>query len=79
MGELWRELPKTEWADSVKYLMQIHDSLIVEMDEDEEIWRPYLAWMRKIMTGVVSLVVPVKVDFKVGKKWSALEKVSLEA
>ncbi len=78
MGELWRGLPKTEWRDQVRWLLQIHDSLLVEVDEDEGVWRPYLTWMRKIMSGVVSLVVPVKVDFKVGKKWSELEKVSLE-
>lgn len=77
MGRLWRELPNTEWADKVRFIMQIHDSLIVEVDEDEAAWRPYLSWMRDVMCSVVKLLVPVKVDFKMGKSWSALEKVKL--
>lgn len=74
MGQLWRELPKTEWAKHVKFLMQIHDSLIDEITDDEKIYKPYLAWKGKIMTSVVQLKVPIKVDFKVGKRWGDLQK-----
>ena len=77
MGELWRELPKTGWRDQVKWLMQIHDSLIVELTDDDSFLRDYIAWMRGIMCGVVKLVVPVKVDFKVGKKWGEMEKYKI--
>ncbi len=77
MCQLWRDLPKTKWRDKVKYIIQIHDSLLVEVDEDEKIWRPYLAWMREVMTTGVKLLVPVKVDFKVGKSWAEMEKVKL--
>ena len=78
MGELWRELPEMGWRGKVKWLMQIHDSLLVEMDEDPAFVREYLIWMRNIMCGVVKLAVPVKVDFKVGKAWGELSKFSLE-
>jgi len=47
------------------------------MQGDEEIVKPYLAWMRDVMCGVVKLLVPVKVDFKVGKKWGDLQKIFL--
>jgi len=78
MGELWRGLPRTGWRDKAGWLMQIHDSLIVELEDDPEFVREFLVWMRGIMTGVVKLEVPVKVDFKVGKKWGSLAKYSLE-
>ena len=78
MGELWRELPKTGWREQVRWLMQIHDSLLIELKEDDAFVREYLIWMRKIMCGVVKLVVPVKVDFKVGKAWGELAKFELE-
>jgi DNA polymerase I-like protein with 3'-5' exonuclease and polymerase domains len=45
---------------------------------NDDFVREYLAWMRKIMCGVVKLAVPVKVDFKVGKKWGELKGYSLE-
>lgn len=77
MGELYRDIGKTGWRDDVRFLMQIHDSLVVEMTDDEEIWKPYLSWMGKVMTGVVKLLVPVKVDFKTGHRWGDMEKVKL--
>lgn len=77
MGRLWRDLPRTEWSGNVRWLMQIHDSLIVEIPDDEEFYLPYLRWMHGIMCNVVSLRVPVKADFKVGKRWGELEKISL--
>jgi len=77
MGELWRSLPQTEWADSLRWEMQVHDSLIVEVVEDEEVHKPCLRWVEDNMTNVVSLLVPVVVDTKVGKRWGSLEKVVL--
>jgi len=74
MGDLWRELPKTEWADSVKWLMQVHDSLLFEVDEDEAVWRPCLGWIEQVMCGVVKLLVPVRVDFKMGKTWGGIKR-----
>ena len=78
MRQLWQELPKTGWRDDVRFLMQIHDSLIVEMRDDTGFVQDYLTWMRNIMCGVVKLAVPVKVDFKVGTAWGDLKGYSLD-
>jgi len=78
MGSLWQQLPSTEWANDVRFLMQIHDSLIVEVTDDEAILKPYFRWMSKIMTGVVKLLVPIRVDFKIGKRWGEMKKISLD-
>jgi DNA polymerase-1 len=75
MGKLWRDLPQTKWAKDVLWEMQIHDSLIVEVSEDKAVYKPYLKWMKDVMCNVVHMLVPVGVDFKVGKKWGELEKV----
>jgi len=77
MVELWEKLPETEWADNVKFLMQIHDSLVFEMLDNPDFVRGSLSWIKQIMTGVASLRVPIKVDFKVGKRWGELAKYSL--
>jgi uracil-DNA glycosylase family 4 len=73
MGELWRELPKTPWKD-VKELMQIHDSLISEIRDDPDYYKPYVEWKRNIMCNIMKLRVPIKVDFKIGKRWGGLKK-----
>lgn len=75
MGELWEKLPGTEWADVVRWLMQVHDSLVVEVIDDEDVLTSCLSWMSGVMRGVVCLSVPIKVDFKVGRRWGELEKI----
>lgn len=77
MGKLWRELPKTGWRDRVRWLLQIHDSLLMELDDSEDFVREYLSWMGNIVRGVVKLAVPVRMDFKIGKAWGDLKKISL--
>lgn len=77
MGQLWRELPNTEWYNHVRVVMQIHDSLVVEITDDESIMKPYFTWMRKVMTSVVQLRVPIKADIKVGYRWAETEKYQL--
>lgn len=76
MGELWQELPRTKWSDAL-WEMQIHDSIITEVRDDESYYKPFIRWMRDIMCGVVKLSVPITVDFKIGKKWGELEKVKI--
>ena len=77
MGRLWQELPRTEWTDA-KPLMQIHDSLIWEVRDEEDYYKPFLRWVRDVMCNVISLSVPIEVDFKTGKRWGELEKIKLE-
>jgi len=76
MARLWQELPKTEWLDA-KPLMQIHDSLIWEVRDDEDYYKPFLRWVRDVMCNTISLSVPIEVDFKIGKRWAELEKIKL--
>ena len=78
MGDLWRGLPKMGWRDKVKFLLQIHDSLLFETDDSEEFTSQFVAWTRKIMCSGVKLLVPVKVDFKMGKAWGELKSYSEE-
>ena len=76
MGELWRELPKTEWS-ATKILLQVHDSLVFELPDVDEFVRGCLGYVRSVMCNSVKLLVPVKADFKVGKQWGSLEKLDL--
>lgn len=78
MGRLWRDLPQMDdWRSRASWLLQIHDSLLVELNDDDAFVHDFLVWMRDVMTGVIKLRVPVKVDFKAGYRWSELEEVRL--
>ena len=77
MGQLWRGLPRTEWVGYARFLMQIHDSLIVEVTDDDEVAIPFYKWMLSVMTGVYRLRVPIKADLKAGYRWAELQKVKL--
>jgi len=77
MVELWEGLPQTEWDGKVRYAMQIHDSLVFEIVDDEAVYRPFLKWMRGTICGVVRLRVPIEMDFKLGKRWGSLKKFSV--
>ena len=78
MVEIWQGLPDTPWRD-VKTLLQIHDSLLFELDDNDAYVREFVSWLRKVMTGVAKLAVPIEVDFKIGKAWGEMEKFSLGA
>ena len=73
MVELWSGLPDTEWHNA-KILIQIHDSLLYEVPDNEEYLRGFVPWVRKVMTGVAKLAVPIEVDFKAGMRWGELKK-----
>jgi len=77
MGRLWKELPLSPWYNQMLWMMQVHDSLLFQVRNDEEIWKPCVRWMRDTMCNTVSLLVPVKVDFKIGSRWGELEKVEI--
>lgn len=77
MGDVWQQLPFTEWAEAM-VLMQVHDSLIFEVPEDEGFVRGFIPWLNNIMTTGVKLSMPLEADFDVGKKWGSLEKFKFE-
>ncbi len=77
MSQLWKGLPRTEWANDVEWSMQVHDSLITFVTDDDDIAIPFFKWMLSVMTGVYKLRVPVKADLKAGYRWTELKKVKL--
>lgn len=54
-------------------LIQIHDDLVWEVDE--EIWEWVYYLFKEIMESCIDLTIPLAVDGKVGKYWGSMEKV----
>ncbi len=77
MRRLWQGLPGTPWVNDVEWSMQVHDSLIVFVTDDDDIAIPFFKWMLSVMTGVYKLRVPIKADLKAGYRWAELKKVKL--
>lgn len=79
MNEVYAHLKKGNTMDSVKMLMQVHDELVFEIDEnvlDKEVKK-----LTEIMEGVLddeqTHGVPILVDVEVGKSWGDLEDVAV--
>ncbi len=77
MAKLFRERNERQLQDRVKFLLQIHDSLLFEVDSDPGFVKGCAAWIRGGMTDVVQLLVPLEADVKVGKSWGEMKKLSL--
>ena len=62
-----------EWSKELLPLIQIHDDIVWEMEE----WMPAIVQpeIKKIMEGVApkDFLVPLKVDFKTGRKWGSMK------
>jgi DNA polymerase I-like protein with 3'-5' exonuclease and polymerase domains len=79
MARLWRERElRPYWNDIVRFIMQIHDSLIVTVLDDPTFAKTVASWMYRAMTTSVKLKVPVDADFKWGLSWGDTEKLKLE-
>ncbi|MGD0779189.1 MAG: DNA polymerase I [Dehalococcoidales bacterium] len=69
MINLYREMQKRHLAS--KMLLQVHDELVFEVPDDEvELMRKLVS---DIMDSAVKLIVPLKVDTKVGKNWGEMK------
>jgi len=77
MARLFKERNEQNLFDKLKFIMQIHDSMIIELDDDPGFVRDRAIWMRDVMTGVVHLTVPLEVDIKCGPNWGEMEKMEL--
>jgi hypothetical protein len=69
MGGIWKQLPGSGFRDKVRFLMQIHDSLVGETIDDDDVNLNFLRWMCRIMVTSVKLAVPIKVEVKTGYDW----------
>jgi DNA polymerase I len=57
---------------TIKMLLQIHDDLVFEIDEDQKKIDELIKNVREIMCSVYPLSVPIEVDAKIGKKWGEM-------
>lgn len=78
MNRAWQEYVAADWRDKVRWEMQIHDSVLAELPDDSKFICGFAGWLGGIMTNSVKLVVPITVDFKVGKSWGEMKKLSKE-
>ena len=67
MGKLW-QLTDTS---VIKWLLQIHDELLWEMDQGLVEW--FNGWAIPVMEGVVQLSVPVTAEVKTGFNWGEMK------
>ena len=71
MVRLWQEMRKRKMRS--KLIMQVHDELVCEADENEV--EELAMLMKSVMEGVVKLRVPLKVDIRVGDNWLEMSDV----
>ncbi len=58
---------------NAKLILQIHDELVFELDDDQKLKEKFKDKIVKIMENSVKLKVPVKADAKFGKNWGLLK------
>jgi len=61
-----------DWK-SVKMLLQVHDELLFEIEEDKV--EKAVKKIKDMMENVIKLKVPIIVDAKVGDNWGEMEKI----
>ena len=66
----------TENKLNSKMLLQVHDELIFECPEDEISEIKNI--LDKLMTNSLELLVPLKIEYKLGKEWGNMEKTLAE-
>ena len=71
MIALQKEMKSLDWP--ARMLLQIHDELIFEVRDDYV--NQLATVVRKVMTTVMPLNVPLKVDVKYGSSWAACELI----
>lgn len=77
MAKLFQERNQWQLHDLVRFLLQIHDSLLLEVDDEPDFVLSRARWLRNTMCGVVKLSVPLEVDVKSGYTWADMKKLDL--
>jgi len=62
--------------DDVRFIMAIHDELMLEVREDMVM--EIAVWLKNIMDNVVVLDIPMVSEIKAGDNWAEMEKIKLE-
>lgn len=78
MSDFWEVCRKNKWEESVKFILQIHDEIIYEIDED--IKDKVAVELKKVMEDVLEkhkpkhkyLPVPIVANIKFGKNWGKM-------
>ena len=71
MVEIDREILITD--PSVQLLLQIHDDLVFEVENDPQKIELLIEKVKNVMCHVYPLVVPITVDVKMGKSWGEMK------
>lgn len=69
-----QDLIDKKYGDKVKVLLQIHDELLFEIEDDEKFIKNFVSEAEDIMENVVKLEVPLIVNSKTGKNWGDMER-----
>jgi len=77
MASAWKSRNRLYSPEDVRFLMQIHDELMLEIKGDEEFVLEIAKWLKGIMDNVVMLSIPMISDVKVGYRWNSMEKLEL--
>lgn len=79
MARLYRERDELGWRSGARFLLQIHDALLLEVRDDSGFIKQVAAWLGDVMANTVSLSVPLgPVDVKVGHRWGEMGKLDGE-
>jgi DNA polymerase-1 len=78
MAALWRSWRAMGSPDDIRFLVQIHDEVMLEVRDDDEYVMQCARWLKGTMDNVVMLSIPMISDVKAGKRWGDMKKLELE-
>lgn len=76
MLQAWKSRNKLYSPDDIKFLMAIHDELMLEVQE--ELVEEVAKWLKHIMDNVIMLDIPMLSEIKSGDSWGEMQKIKLE-
>ena len=77
MAAAWRSRNRLFPPDDVRFLMQIHDELMLEVRDDDDFVLAAAKWLKDVMDNVVTLSIPMVADVKAGDRWGDMREVEL--
>ena len=74
MLELKSAIRKDGLNDRIRFLLTVHDSLLLELEDR------YIPWVRSILDASINqwkwLKVPMRMDYEIGERWGELEEIA---